>query len=54
MILGYVYKDTPFRKYLQMQLYIVHDLLHSINGALEGRVRVEVRKLGHNLVVEAS
>lgn len=36
-----------------MLSYIVYGLLHSINGAFESGMRVEVRKLGHNLVVEA-
>lgn len=36
-----------------MLSYIVYDLLHSINGAFESGMRVEVRKLGHNLVFEA-
>lgn len=45
-------KNT-FLKIFIMQLYIVCDLLYSFNGAFESRVRVGVRKLGYNLVVEA-
>lgn len=36
-----------------MLSYVVCDLLHSINGASKSGMRVQVRKLGRDLVVGA-